>query len=206
MFDTHTLCTSLNFHICSLTGTNDFRRQPCITLPCGQQPTHSQRKRSIWDAYLHHPTENVSSIHLYRSHLGSPIFETLFFVIAIQKHSSKPPVFAPSFVQHQQIQPKRGLSHSPRNPSLWDTPAILIQRMKPSCIRLYISAIGWISLRDIHFCNNYTKTPLKTTHFLLHFCLFITIHFSALPSQRRYSHCSWSRSHSQRFPLVCAPL
>ena len=51
---------------------------------------YSSRKRSIRYTYITHPTENVSSIHLYRSHLGSPIFETLFFVITIQKPPSKP--------------------------------------------------------------------------------------------------------------------
>ena len=67
---------------------------------------------------------------LYSS--AQPIFETLVFVITIQKHSSKPPVFALSLAQHQQIQPKEGHSIPPRNSSLRDIPAILIQRLNPS--------------------------------------------------------------------------
>ena len=75
-----------------------------------------------------------------------PIFETLVFVITIQKHSSKPPVFALSLAQHQQIQPKEGHSIPPRNSSLRDISAILIQRLNPSRIHLYISSIGSTSL------------------------------------------------------------
>ena len=81
---------------------------------------------------------------LYSS--AQPIFETLVFVITIQKHSSKPPVFALSLVHHQQIQPKQGHSIPPRNSSLRDIPTLLIQRFNPSRIRLYILPLGRTSL------------------------------------------------------------
>lgn len=87
----HTLCTFLNFHICSLTGTNDFRRQPCITLPCGQQPTHSPRKRSIRDAHLTHPTENVSSIRSTTLFFGSTHLRDARFC---NNYTKAAPIFA----------------------------------------------------------------------------------------------------------------
>ena len=63
-------------------------------------------------------------------------------------------------------------------------------------------------LRDARFCNNYTKTSSKTTHFRPHFCLFITNQISDFPSQKRLSQKNKGRkslanhlyiSHSSHF-------
>ena len=120
--------------------------------------------------------------------LAQTFFETVNFVITIQKASSYSPVFVLSLMQLQQIQPNQVHPHPSRKSSLWDVPTLLIHRFYPSCIRLYISPIGRTSLRDVHFCDNYTKMHLKTTCLCSHFCLFITNQFSNYPSQRRYPH------------------
>ena len=92
MFDNHTLCTSLNFHICSLTGTNDFRRQPCITPLCGQQPIHSPGN-GLFETLISPIQRTTSLLYTYTALiLTQPIFETLVFVITIQKISSDSPV------------------------------------------------------------------------------------------------------------------
>ena len=76
------------------------------------------------------------------------------------------------------------LPHPLRNLSLRDASAILIQWTNPSLRRLCISSYVITSLRDAHFCNNYTKIGFIITHSHPHFCLFITNQFSNFPSQR----------------------
>ena len=118
------------------------------TPPCGHSSAHPFSLGNGLFETLILPIQRKTSL-LYVQLLYSsaqPIFETLVFVITIQKHSSKPPVFALSLAQHQQIQPKEGHSIPPRNSSLRDIPAILIQRLNPSRIHLYISSIGSTSL------------------------------------------------------------
>ena len=146
MFDNHTLCTSLNFHICSLTGTNDFRRQPCITPLCGQQPIHSPGN-GLFETLISPIQRKTSLLYTYTALiLAQPIFETLVFVITIQKYPSEPSVSSHPLMHFPQIQPKRRLPHPSRNSSLRDASIIFIQRLNPSRIHLYISSIGSTSL------------------------------------------------------------
>ena len=116
--------------------------------PCGHSSAHPFSLGNGLFETLILPIQRKTSL-LYVQLLYSsaqPIFETLVFVITIQKHSSKPPVSALSLVQHQQIQPKQGHSIPPRNSSLRDIPTLLIQRFNPSRIRLYILPLGRTSL------------------------------------------------------------
>ena len=118
------------------------------TPPCGHSSAHPFSLGNGLFETLILPIQRKTSL-LYVQLLYSsaqPIFETLVFVITIQKHSSKPPVSALSLVQHQQIQPKQGHSIPPRNSSLRDIPTLLIQRFNPSRIRLYILPLGRTSL------------------------------------------------------------
>ena len=118
------------------------------TPPCGHSSAHPFSLGNGLFETLILPIQRKTSL-LYVQLLYSsaqPIFETLVFVITIQKHSSKPPVFALSLAQHQQIQPKQGHSIPPRNSSLRDASIIFIQRFNPSRIRLYILPLGRTSL------------------------------------------------------------
>ena len=58
--------------------------------------THFTRKWSIRDAYIIHPTENVSSIHLYRSHLDSIHLRYVHFCNNYTKVSLRTVRFKPS--------------------------------------------------------------------------------------------------------------
>ena len=93
------------------------------TPPCGHSSAHPFSLGNGLFETLILPIQRKTSL-LYVQLLYSsaqPIFETLVFVITIQKHSSKPPVFALSLVQHQQIQPKQGHSIPPPETRLFDT-------------------------------------------------------------------------------------
>lgn len=177
-----------------LTGSNLIYNNTCFHL-------HSQRE----EIFIHNPLwapispgnglfeTHISPIQWATSLLytytalilDGPIFETLIFVITIQKQSSYSPVSSTFLMQLQQIQPNHVHPHPSRKSSLRDAPTSLIPRVNPSHIRLYVSSNGRTSLRDTHFCNKSTKINFIITHSQPHFCIFITNQIFDLPSQRR---------------------
>lgn len=138
-------------------------------------PTHFPWKWSIRDTYPTYPAANVSYKRLYRFYLGSTFFETVNFVITIQKCPSEPSVSSHPLMHFQQIRPKQGFPHPPLNSSLRDasifssngsTHLVYAYKSHPSAQPLFETFIFIITIQ---------KHPPKPLIFTLIFVYFLQI-------------------------------
>lgn len=178
--------------------------------PCGHliYPLHFPGN-GLFETLISPIQRKTSLLYTYTALiLTQPIFETLVFVITIQKISSDSPVSIHLLCTFNKSNQNGGLPiplgiclleasiHFSSNGS---THLVYAYTSHPSAQPLFETFIFIITIQ---------KYPQKTTHFHPHFCLFVTNQFSNFPSQRRLSHKNKGRkslanhlfiSHSSHF-------